>query len=64
VIAKAKEQKAKDMLLVVFEDNKAAIRLYRKFGFEIITHPDLEPLLAEEKTNTGKRRIVMRKKLR
>ena len=64
VIAKAKEQKADAILLAVYEDNKAAIRLYQKFGFEIIMHPDLEPMLAEEKIKTGRRRIVMRKKLR
>ncbi|HNY51787.1 MAG TPA: GNAT family N-acetyltransferase [Smithella sp.] len=64
VISKAKEQRADDILLVVYDDNNAAIRLYRKFGFEIILHPDLEPMLAEEKITTGRRRIVMRKKLR
>ncbi|MGB5218281.1 MAG: GNAT family N-acetyltransferase [Smithella sp.] len=64
VIEKAIEQKATEILLVVFEDNKRAIRLYQKFGFEHTTLPALEPMLAEEKTRMGRRRIVMRKKFR
>lgn len=63
VIDKAKEQNATELLLAVFEDNKKAINLYQQFGFEHITHPDLESMLAEEKIKTGRRRIVMRKKL-
>ncbi len=61
VINKAKEQNATELLLAVFEDNKRAINLYQNFGFEHITHPDLEPMLAEEKMKTGRLRIVMRK---
>ena len=64
VVDKAKEQDAREVLLVVFEDNKKAFRLYRKLGFDHITLPALEPLLAEEKVKTGRRRIVMRKKTR
>lgn len=63
-VDKAKEQNAGKIFLVVFEDNKRAVRLYHKLGFEHITRPALEPLLAEEKVKTGRRRIVMRKKLK
>jgi ribosomal protein S18 acetylase RimI-like enzyme len=64
VIEKAKEQKAKDIFLVVFEDNKRARCLYSKLDFDHITLPELEPLLAEEKIKTGRRRIVLKKMLR
>lgn len=64
VIEKAREQSAGELLLVVFEDNKKAFTLYQTFGFEHIMLPALEPMLAEEKLKTGRRRIVMRKKLR
>lgn len=64
VIEKAREQNEAELLLVVFEDNKRAIDLYQKFGFEHITLPALQPMLADEKLKTGRRRIVMRKKLR
>lgn len=64
VLATAKEQKAEEILLAVYEENKKAINLYLKMGFEHITLPALEPVLAEEKIKTGRRRIVMRKKLR
>jgi ribosomal protein S18 acetylase RimI-like enzyme len=64
VVDKAKKQDARKILLVVYEDNKRAFRLYHKLGFDHITLPALEPQLAEEKAKTGRRRIVMRKKLR
>ena len=63
VIEKAREQNAKELLLAVFEGNRKAINLYQTFGFEYINHPDLESMLAEEKIKTGRRRIIMRKKL-
>jgi ribosomal protein S18 acetylase RimI-like enzyme len=64
VVDKAKKQDAQEVLLVFFEDNKRAFRLYHKLGFDPVTLPALEPLLAEEKVKTGRRRIVMRKKMR
>jgi ribosomal protein S18 acetylase RimI-like enzyme len=63
-VDKAKEQHAEEIYLVVFEDNKRASCLYHKLGFDHITLPTLEPLLAEEKVKTERRRIVMRKNLR
>jgi len=64
VIDEAAARGAKEILLAVYEDNKRAIRMYRNFGFEISISPGLEPVLAEEKRQTGRRRIVMRKELR
>jgi ribosomal protein S18 acetylase RimI-like enzyme len=63
-VDKAKEQGAAEILLAVFEDNPKAFCLYRKLGFDHITKTVLEPLLSEEKAATGRRRIVMRKKLK
>jgi ribosomal protein S18 acetylase RimI-like enzyme len=63
VIEQAAAQEAKDLWLVVYEDNDRAIRLYQKLGFEIMIHPALEPKLEAEKKLSGKRRIAMRKSL-
>ena len=63
VIKQARDQGAQDLLLAVFEDNKRAIGLYEKLGFEHVTVPALEPLFKEEKQNSGRRRIVMHKPL-
>ncbi len=64
VLVTARNQKAEDILLAVYEDNKKAVNLYRKTGFEHITLPSLETMFAEEKIKTGRQRMVMRKKLR
>jgi ribosomal protein S18 acetylase RimI-like enzyme len=64
VLGKARDQYVGELFLVVFEDNKRAINLYSKLGFMHITLPGLEPLLSSEKQQTGRRRIVMQKKLR
>lgn len=61
VVEQARSRGASELLLVVYEDNLPAIRLYEKLGFARITRPALEPLLAEEKAQTGRRRIVMRR---
>jgi len=49
--------------LVVFNNNSRAIRLYRKLGFESILIPELEAQLESERTPSGRRRVVMRKRL-
>ncbi len=64
VIEKAAELGAKELNLVVYEDNRRAISLYSKLGFTHTEIAGLEPLLSSEKLNTGRRRIVMRKDLR
>ena len=60
-IEEAKNKKASELLLVVYEDNMRAINLNTKLGFSIVTHPALEPLFEAEKEKTGRRRIVMSK---
>lgn len=63
VIERAKAEGAPMLDLLVFEDNVRAIRLYRKLGFEIYTISELEAQLEIERMSTGRKRIVMRKRL-
>ncbi len=63
-IEEAELKGASELLLVVYNDNKRAINLDRKLGFAPTILPALEPLLEEEKEKTGRRQIVMQKKLR
>ncbi len=63
-LKKAEEQNVEEVFGIVYDDNKRSFSLLKKIGFEHITLPALEPMLADEKIKTGKRRIVMRKKLR
>jgi len=49
--------------LLVFNDNFQAIQLYRKLGFEIHKIEELEQQLAREGTPSGRRRVVMRKRM-
>jgi ribosomal protein S18 acetylase RimI-like enzyme len=64
VIAHAQREGATELLLVVYEDNVPAIALYRRLGFVGVTLAALEPSLAPEKRESGRRRIVMRKLLK
>jgi ribosomal protein S18 acetylase RimI-like enzyme len=63
VIKEALKKGAKELLLLVFEDNNRAISLYQKMGFYQITLPALEPMLVKEKENFTRRRIMMKKNL-
>ena len=63
VVECARSRGAEELLLAVYEDNTRAIRLYLKLGFEHVTRPGLEPELALEKAQFGRRRVVMRKRL-
>jgi len=63
VVAKSAADGSKDLRLAVFEDNLTAIALYAKLGFEPITVDALEPGFAEEQAQTGRRRIVMCKRM-
>jgi ribosomal protein S18 acetylase RimI-like enzyme len=63
VIARARLEGAPMLNLVVYENNVRAIRLYLKLGFEMHTLPELEPQLEGERASTGRRRVVMRKRL-
>jgi ribosomal protein S18 acetylase RimI-like enzyme len=63
VIGRAQAQGAEELLLAVLEDNGRAIELYRKLGFEHVTLAALEPAFVKEREQSGRRRIVMRKRL-
>jgi len=63
VIERARMEGAPVLDLVVYEDNVRAIRLYYKLGFEMHTLPELEPKSEGERASTGRRRVVMRKRL-
>ena len=63
VIDRACVEGAPTLDLQVFNDNFRAIQLYRKLGFEMQIIPELEPRLVSEATPTGRRRVVMRKRL-
>jgi signal peptidase I len=62
-IEEAKKKGASEIFLLVDEDNRRAINLDHKLGFEPVIITALEPLLKEVKEKTGRRRIVMRKSL-
>ena len=64
VIARASAEGARTLELLVFNDNVPAIQLYRKLGFEMHTIVELEPRLASEGAPSGRRRVVMRKRLK
>jgi ribosomal protein S18 acetylase RimI-like enzyme len=57
---RAKEGGAGELLLLVGEDNRAAIRLYRKVGFESIVIPSLEEQLQRNESASGRRMVAMR----
>ncbi|MEI6309522.1 MAG: GNAT family N-acetyltransferase [bacterium] len=63
VIARSAAEGSSTLDLVVFNDNTRAIRLYRKLGFQMILIPELEAQLEKERTPSGRRRVVMRKRL-
>jgi GNAT superfamily N-acetyltransferase len=51
------------VLILVFQENERSIRLHQKLGFETITIPALEPVLAVQLAAVGKRHFTMRKTL-
>ena len=63
VIEKAKTDGAKELFLLVFEDNHEAIRLYRKLGFNFSVIKALEEELKKENEPYHHRRIVMSRSL-
>ena len=63
VIDRAREEGAKELLLLVHEDNQNAIKLYHKLGFAQKVIEGLEEPLEREKMATGRKRIVMGKSL-
>jgi signal peptidase I len=64
VIEKSVSEGAKELSLLVAENNYPAVKLYRKLGFDRRIIPALEKLLEEEQHATGDRRICMVKSLK
>jgi len=64
VIEKAREKGAEELLLLIHDDNKPAVHLYHKLGFEKKSIPALDSKLEEEYHITGRRRLVMGVSLR
>jgi ribosomal protein S18 acetylase RimI-like enzyme len=63
VIAGARARGAAELRLSVYDGNAPAIALYRRLGFARVVLPTLEPTLAAEEQEVGRRRIVMSKRL-
>lgn len=63
IIARAKEEGAKELLLIVYEDQNPAIYLYRKLGFQIKKDSPLEDDLEQERAYLGSKKVVMCKPL-
>ena len=63
VIATAEEEGAEELLLIVYEDQTPAIRLYRKLGFQIKRDSALEDDLEQERAFLGSKKVVMSKPL-
>lgn len=61
VMNTAMKEGAKELSLLVHEDNHPAIRLYEKVGFEPKIISELENRLEKERVTTGRKRIVMAK---
>jgi ribosomal protein S18 acetylase RimI-like enzyme len=62
-ISCARAEGAKELNLLVYPQNRAALDLYRNLGFEPTIIPDLEGQLEGELKTTGKRRMAMSLKL-
>jgi ribosomal protein S18 acetylase RimI-like enzyme len=63
-LARASAEGALRLLLFVFDDNRAAIRLYQKLGFAPVSIPELDEQLAAEAQAGGRRRIILARPLR
>jgi ribosomal protein S18 acetylase RimI-like enzyme len=63
IMERARAENARELSLLVYEDNQAALCMYAKLGFTRIIIPELEKMLEDEKTSSGRRRIVMRRKI-
>ncbi len=63
VIDRAEDDGAKELFLLVYDDNHVAINLYRKFGFELIKLQALESQFDEKFRASGRRRVVMHRDL-
>jgi len=63
VIEKAREEGAKEIFLLVRDNNHQAIELYRKLGFRMKVIPKLEAQLSKEVELGAHRRVAMTKSL-
>jgi ribosomal protein S18 acetylase RimI-like enzyme len=63
VIEHARAQGSPQLFIAVYDDNIGALEMYRKLGFEHTTLPALEPGLAAEAQQFGRRRIIMCRRL-
>jgi ribosomal protein S18 acetylase RimI-like enzyme len=63
VMERARTENARELSLLVFADNQAALRMYAKLEFARIIIPELEEKLEHEKASSGRRRIVLRRKI-
>lgn len=59
----AAEGGAPEVRLLVFEDNRPALRLYQKMGFRQITIPEIDRELKAEAKRFSRQRIIMAKNL-
>jgi ribosomal protein S18 acetylase RimI-like enzyme len=62
VIDQAMAEGSDELFLAVFEDNRPAVDLYLKLGFEHVTLPVIEEEFAAEGRRNGRRRVVMRRR--
>ncbi|MCX6554727.1 MAG: GNAT family N-acetyltransferase [Candidatus Aminicenantes bacterium] len=63
VMEQARMESARELSLLVYEDNPAALSLYAKLGFARVIVPELEKMLEEERSASGRRRVVLRRQL-
>jgi ribosomal protein S18 acetylase RimI-like enzyme len=63
VMELARMENARELSLLVYEDNRAAFCMYEKLGFARVIIPELEKMLEEEKISSGRRRVVLRREL-
>jgi ribosomal protein S18 acetylase RimI-like enzyme len=61
VIEKARVEGASSLRLLVYEDNNAAVDLYKKLGFIKKSTPEIEGALSEELNFSKRSRILMEK---
>lgn len=63
-IENAGKNKASEIKLLVFEDAKRALKLYKKLGFHQISIPELDKQLIQEAKKTLRRRIILAKNIK